>query len=158
MLDPAAAVLGRVAEVVVSDRRARGVLQGDWLGHPAHPLLTDLPIGFWTSASVLDVLGGRRARPAATALTGLGVLSAGSALASGLAEFPTLDRRGRRAAVVHAVSNLTATALYARSWAARRHGDHRLGVVLAGFGAGVATVGGYLGGHLVFGASDGTGG
>ena len=41
--------------------RARSVLGGDWLGHPLHPLLTDLPIGFWTSSFVLDFAGKRAA-------------------------------------------------------------------------------------------------
>src|ERR1700678_1781808 len=27
---------------------------GRWLGHPLHPALSDLPIGFWTGALVLD--------------------------------------------------------------------------------------------------------
>ena len=34
------------------------VLRGDWLGHAVHPLLTDLVLGTWTSASVLDLFGG----------------------------------------------------------------------------------------------------
>ena len=36
-----------------------GLLKGDWLGHPLHPMLTDLPIGFWTSAVTLDFLAPR---------------------------------------------------------------------------------------------------
>jgi hypothetical protein len=35
------------------------VLRGEWLGHAVHPVLTDVVIGTWTSASLLDVLGGR---------------------------------------------------------------------------------------------------
>lgn len=50
-------------------------LSGTWLGHPLHPVLTDLPIGFWTSAVVLDVMG-RQHRPAAQRLVALGVISA----------------------------------------------------------------------------------
>ena len=37
----------------------KDALSGTWLGHPLHPLLTDLPIGFWTSAFTLDLVGGR---------------------------------------------------------------------------------------------------
>ncbi len=33
-------------------------LRGDWLGHAVHPILTDLVMGSWTSATVLDLLGG----------------------------------------------------------------------------------------------------
>ncbi|HEY3485242.1 MAG TPA: hypothetical protein VGK49_07650, partial [Ilumatobacteraceae bacterium] len=42
----------------VAGGRVRQVLGGEWLGHPLHPALTDLPIGFWTSAFVLDMIGG----------------------------------------------------------------------------------------------------
>ena len=27
---------------------------GRWVGHPLHPALSDLPIGLWTAATVLD--------------------------------------------------------------------------------------------------------
>src|SRR4051794_15445664 len=33
------------------------ILHGTWLGHPLHPVLTDIPIGAWTVALVLDALG-----------------------------------------------------------------------------------------------------
>jgi hypothetical protein len=38
--------------------RGRELLGGRWLGHSLHPLLTDLPLGCWSSASLLDLLGG----------------------------------------------------------------------------------------------------
>ena len=34
------------------------VLRGEWLGHAVHPMLTDVALGTWTSASVLDLFGG----------------------------------------------------------------------------------------------------
>jgi len=39
------------------------VLRGEWLGHAVHPLLTDVVLGTWTSASVLDLFGGGATRP-----------------------------------------------------------------------------------------------
>ena len=151
--DPAAGRLARIAEAVVPRGSVRRALRGDWLGHPLHPLLTDLPIGFWTSVSVLDLIGGQRARPAARAMVGLGVASALPTVAAGLAELTAIDdERTRRVVLVHAAANATATILYARSWGARRRGRHGAGAALALIGAGVATVGGYLGGHLAFGS------
>lgn len=44
----------------VTRGRARGFLHGVWLGHPFHPLLTDIPIGAWTTALVLDLRGHER--------------------------------------------------------------------------------------------------
>ena len=59
--------LDRVAKPLasaVSDLFGRSglkdVFSGSWFGHPLHPLLTDLPIGSWTSAMVLDFVGGRQ--------------------------------------------------------------------------------------------------
>ena len=56
----------------------KDVLSGSWLGHPLHPLLTDLPIGFWTSAFTLDLVGGRSTRRAATQLVAWGVIERGA--------------------------------------------------------------------------------
>ena len=44
------------------------VLRGDWLGHAVHPLLTDVVLGTWTSATVLDIFGGRGSSAAAQRL------------------------------------------------------------------------------------------
>ena len=35
-------------------RVIRDALHGTWLGHPLHPVLTDVPLGAWTAAVVLD--------------------------------------------------------------------------------------------------------
>jgi uncharacterized membrane protein len=131
---------GRVAELA----------RGGPLGHPLHPGLTDLPIGFWTSAFLLDILGGQRAASASRTLIGAGVLSALPTAVTGLADLPTLPAPKRRVAVVHAVSNSLATLLYVKSWSLRRR--HHLGGVGVGVvAATAATVGGYLGGWMAFG-------
>jgi len=119
-------------------------------GHPLHPMLTDLPIGFWTSAWVLDLIGGDRHAPSAQLLTGLGVLSVVPTAVTGASDWRSLSRRDRRLGLVHAACNVTATALYAASWLARRDGDRRRGLVLGHLGAVAATAGGALGGELVF--------
>src|SRR5688500_4263838 len=72
-LDAAAAPLARVAELVESGTIG-AVLRGEWLGHALHPLLTDFPLGCWLSAGLLDLVGGRAARPAAQQLVGLGLV------------------------------------------------------------------------------------
>src|SRR5690606_19186764 len=79
------------------------LMRGEWLGHALHPLMTDIPIGCWSSASVLDLIGGRAARPAARRLVGLGVLAALPTAATGLVELASVeDRRLRRVGAVHA--------------------------------------------------------
>jgi uncharacterized membrane protein len=147
-LDRPAAVLERVASAVARPGTVHDALVGSWLGHALHPLMTDLPIGFWTSASVLDLVGGAAARPAADRLLGLGVASALPTVATGLAEWLHADQPARRVGVVHVNANSVGIALYTASWLARRRGRRAAGVALALAGATAATVGGYLGGHL----------
>jgi nitrite reductase/ring-hydroxylating ferredoxin subunit/uncharacterized membrane protein len=153
----AAAALDRVAgpaHRAVSAALPRGpvkdALHGVWLGHPLHPVLTDLPIGFWTSAFVLDVLGRRAHQPAADALVGFGVVAALPTAAAGLADWSELNAPERRVGLVHAAANLAATSLYGLSFVARRRGRRTRGVLLGLAGASAATVGGFLGGHLAF--------
>jgi uncharacterized membrane protein len=132
----------------------RDLLTGRWLGHAAHPPLTDAPLGFWTSATVLDLVSPRSSRQAARRLVGLGVLAALPTAATGLAEFGLLsDQTDRRTAMVHATGNTAALAAYTGSWLARRGGRHRLGVALGLLGATLSAGAGYLGGHLAQNAS-----
>jgi hypothetical protein len=35
-------------------------LHGVWLGHPLHPVFTDLPLGAWTTGLVLDAVAAVR--------------------------------------------------------------------------------------------------
>ena len=151
-LDQFATFLGRASDALGDVRPA---LQGNWLGHPLHPAMTDLPIGFWTSAMTLDLVGGRRARPIATRMVGLGVLSAPGAFLTGLAEFGTIDDQPtRRVAAAHWAGNVAATATFVLSWRARRRGHHVFGALLGLVGGTIATGTGVLGGQLAFPRTD----
>jgi nitrite reductase/ring-hydroxylating ferredoxin subunit/uncharacterized membrane protein len=118
-----------------------------------HPLLTDLPIGTWTSAVVLDLVGGRAARPASRRLIAAGIVAAVPAATTGLNDWadttPASDGV-RRIGAVHAVANVTGLGLFAASLAARMRDRHAKGVALGLAGMGAMTVGGHLGGHLSF--------
>ena len=52
---PVRAIEPSIKTVFGSGRRG-WVLRGEWLGHAVHPLLTDVALGTWTSASILDLL------------------------------------------------------------------------------------------------------
>src|SRR5690349_13463496 len=149
---PAEAVAGFIRGIVPRGP-VKDTLSGTQLGHALHPLLTDLPIGTWTSAAVLDLVGGRAARPAAERLIATGLLAAVPTAASGLNDWadttPASDSV-RRVGAVHAVANVTALALYAASLAARRGGHHGRGVALGLAGVGALSFGGHLGGHLSY--------
>lgn len=148
-LDPLVRAVRPLADALVADPRRRDVLRGAWLGHALHPLMTDLPIGFWTSATVLDLVGGPDARPAARRLIGLGLLTAAPTALTGWAEWSGTGPREQRVGVVHAVSNVAAVGLFAASWRARGSGRHVRGRALGVAASSVLGIGGYLGGHLV---------
>ncbi len=112
------------------------------------PVLTDVPIGMWTSALTLDLVGGPAARPAATRLIALGILTAVPTAVTGWADWSTLETRDQRVGVVHAVSNALAVGLFAASWRARRRQAYARGKVLGLAASSALGLGGYLGGHL----------
>ncbi|MFN8050128.1 MAG: DUF2231 domain-containing protein [Acidimicrobiales bacterium] len=141
--------LVRVAERSGATRVASAA--ANVLGHPAHPLLTDLPIGFWTSAWMLDLLGHETDRVAARRLIGLGVVSAVPTIVLGLGDLPALTPRKRRVAVLHAAANSSAVLCYLVSWWQRRDDRHERAVRWGWAGATVATIGGALGGFLSMG-------
>ena len=147
-IDPAANGLGVLADTVVRTPRTADALRGTWLGHALHPLLTDFPLGAWMSGSFLDLFGGVEARRPAQRLIGFGLLTAVPTAASGLAEWRDTGGGARRVGVVHAAVNSTAMTLYGSSYLARRRGRHGLAVALGVGGGVVATLGGYIGGHL----------
>jgi uncharacterized membrane protein len=148
-LDPVVRLVRPLAGALVADPARADLLRGTWLGHALHPVLTDLPIGFWTSALTLDAVGGRGSRTAATRLVGLGVLTAIPTAVTGWAEWSGTDQREQRVGVVHAVSNAAAVVVFAASYRARRRGDHLRGKALGLVGSTALGLGGYLGGHLV---------
>src|SRR5919202_1837207 len=149
---PATAVSGWVRNAIPKGP-VKDALSGTWLGHALHPLLTDLPNGFWTSAVALDWLGGRDAQTAADRLVALGVSSTLPAIVTGAndwADTTAGNATVRRVGLVHALANAAATSLFAGSLAARRRGARGTGKLLALAGAGVVGVSGHLGGHLSF--------
>ena len=153
-LEGATALDGPVQALEPSIRFAFGsgtraaVLRGDWLGHAVHPLLTDVVLGTWTSATLLDLFGGRGSSAAAQRLVGAGLLAVGPTAWAGWAEWSAAGPREKRVGLVHAVTNAVAISAYAASWVARRKGRHGVGAQLALAGATVSGVGAYLGGHL----------
>jgi uncharacterized membrane protein len=126
---------------------AENTLQGGPLGHPLHPALVAIPIGAWTSASVLDVLGEKSAARKATAL---GCVAALPTAAAGAADWMNTTGAQRRTGFVHAAVNDAALMTYLLSWRARRRGHWLRGMALSLAGGGLLAAGGWLGGHLAY--------
>jgi len=144
---PVRAVEPSITTVFGSGRRG-WVLRGEWLGHAVHPLLTDVALGTWISASILDLLGGPEESTAAQRLIGSGLLAAAPTAWTGWAEWATAGPRDKRVGLVHAAINGLSIGIYVASWVARRRGRHQGGARLAVGGAAVSGLGAYLGGHL----------
>ena len=142
-LDGVSDLLGRAVNSAAGGRKS--LLSGTWLGHPLHPALTDVPVGCWTGAVALDVLGGRRRAGAVAELTALGVLAALPAAATGLSDWADSYGGERRIGLVHALVNAAAMGLFAASLVSPRRGRR---LRLAGLAA--VSAGGYLGGHLTY--------
>ncbi|MFI6129697.1 Rieske 2Fe-2S domain-containing protein [Micromonospora sp. NPDC051141] len=138
----------RVVQGTLRSQRVRDALHGVWLGHPLHPAMVQVPVGAWISAAVVDLLPGQRR--AATALVGLGTVSALPAAVAGWNDWAALSRDQRRIGLVHAGANIVGLTLYASSLAARLNGRHGLGRALAYLGLSAAGGGAYLGGHLAY--------
>ena len=147
-LDGAADLVGRLSRGLPESiaERSRALL-----GHPVHPALTDLPIGFWTSAWTLDLLPGRdRTADAARTLIGLGLLSTVPTVVTGLGDAAEMSHDGRRTAALHAALNVGATAALACSWWLRRGEAQGRARTIAQLGAVLATAAAAVGGHLAF--------
>jgi len=127
----------------------RDLLNGRWLGHPLHAMLTDVPIGVLTLVIGLDVLG----QPVA-ADVGLvfGVLTLLAAAAAGLADYSDTDGSARVRATVHGTLMTVALALYLVSLAIRATGpsDRAVPIAISIAAWLVLAAGAYVGGDVVY--------
>jgi uncharacterized membrane protein len=138
------------ASTRVTGGRLGPVLRGEWLGHALHPMATDLPIGCWTSAVLVDVTCGRAGGPVARRLVGFGLISSVAAAITGVAEYGSTASNARRIGAAHALGNGVVLGCFALSWRERRRDRRVRGVAWTLAGSGVLVMTGYLGGHLAF--------
>jgi nitrite reductase/ring-hydroxylating ferredoxin subunit/uncharacterized membrane protein len=133
-------------------QQAKNALHGVWLGHPLHPVFTDVPLGAWTTALALDAAaqGDPGMRRAATFAMGVGLAGAVGAAVTGLTDWSETDGQSRRAGLIHGLLNITATTLFATAFALRRRDSHDGGRTAAWMGYTIALGAAYLGGDLVY--------
>ena len=135
-------------------RDVKNFLHGTWLGHPLHPVMTDIPLGAWTATLLLDAIGDRRGQSgvarAADASLALGLAGAVGSAVTGLTDWSETDARPRRAGMAHAALNVSATLLFAGSLLCRGRGSRAAGRGLAITGYLAALAAAYLGGELVY--------
>jgi nitrite reductase/ring-hydroxylating ferredoxin subunit len=152
-LDPPARALGKAVRDAIPKGGVKDALSGVPLGHAVHPLLTQVVVGAWTSATVLDVVGGRASGPAARRLIAVGMAASAPTVATGLNDWADTEATHdevRRVGAVHGALNTAALGLYAGSLAARRRGATGRGVALGFAGLAALAASGHLGGHLAY--------
>jgi nitrite reductase/ring-hydroxylating ferredoxin subunit/uncharacterized membrane protein len=152
-VDGPAKQLAKAVRNVKAPAKVNEALSGTWLGHPVHPLLILLPLGTWTSAVLLDWVGGKDSNTAADLLIGTGLASAVPTVATGYSDWADTEPGNdpvRRIGFIHAAFNATAVLLFGASLGARAGGSRTRGKLLALAGLSSVGVGGYLGGHLTY--------
>jgi nitrite reductase/ring-hydroxylating ferredoxin subunit/uncharacterized membrane protein len=150
-LDPVAKWVGSNVRSMVPGGPVKDALSGTWLGHAVHPMLTDVVIGSFTAASLLDLLAPGGDGRAGERLIALGLAAYLPTAAAGVndsADSEAVDDTVRRAGLVHAACNILGASLYTASLRARRRGARGRGAALGLAGMAVMSAGGYLGGHL----------
>jgi nitrite reductase/ring-hydroxylating ferredoxin subunit/uncharacterized membrane protein len=147
------AVRGAFEAAGPAGQQAKNALHGVWLGHPLHPVFTDVPLGAWTTALALDAAanGDPGMRRAATFAMGVGLAGAAGAAVTGLTDWSETDGQSRRAGLIHGLLNITATTLFAAAFALRQKDSHDGGRKCAWTGYAIALGAAYLGGDLVYG-------
>ena len=152
-LDAAAKPIAKFVRDTIPKGDVKDALSGTWLGHALHPVLQLLPLGTWTSAVVLDLIGGEDGETSADKLIGTGLLTALPTFVTGWNDYadtePASDS-ARRIGLVHAGANGVGATLFLSSLLARGRGSRGKGKLLALAGMGALGAGGWLGGHLSY--------
>lgn len=129
-------------------RPLKDFLNGVWLGHPLHPAITDVPIGAFFVALVLDFSG---QRAAATLAIGVGIVFMALAALAGYADYIDLENKPRRFGTIHSSLMLVALVFYVVSFLMRLGGTPSAAEVwLSVVGFVIIVTGAYVGGELVY--------
>ena len=129
----------------------RDFLNGRWLGHPLHALLTDVPIGILFLVVLFD-LGGQAGATATRAILLVGILAMLAAAAAGLADYSDTDGTARERATLHGTLMVVALLLYIVSLVLRSVESPPMpaAVVLSLFAFIILAAGAYVGGDVVY--------
>jgi nitrite reductase/ring-hydroxylating ferredoxin subunit/uncharacterized membrane protein len=158
-LEPAEKALKEGLDAAFEEDASHGkpvenALHGVWLGHTLHPALTDIPLGAWTVAFVLDLVeestGARKYRAGADAALNIGLAGAAAAAVTGLADWKDISKEARRAGLVHGLLNTAATGLFLTSAIRRANGKRGSARAFSYAAFGIAIASAWLGGHLVY--------
>ena len=135
-------------------RKAVDLLHGTWLGHPLHPVLTDVVVGAWSISLFFDLVSlfkhSSQSVTIADALIKVGNIAALPTLLTGLADFSAIPEPVANIALTHAVMNNIGFGLQVASASARKEGARDRAIALSGLAFAFLMTGAYLGGHLSY--------
>ena len=136
------------------NRKIKNFLNGTWLGHALHPVLTDVPLGAWSSTLLLDAAWLNNedagvAQGADISLT-LGILGAAGAAVTGFTDWSDLEGTDRRVGITHGLLNSGVLIANIGSLILRLTGKRRAGVYLSTAGYALSLFSAYLGGELAY--------
>jgi nitrite reductase/ring-hydroxylating ferredoxin subunit/uncharacterized membrane protein len=150
VLDPVVKPLRAAVSAAIRPQALSDGLHGTWLGHPLHPVLVQVPIGAFASASILDLVGGKDAHDGADLLALTGLVSAVPAALAGANDWSAANPQEQRSGLVHALANAVGLGCWIASLLARRRGDRARGTLLGLAGMSAMGIGGTIGGHLSY--------
>jgi nitrite reductase/ring-hydroxylating ferredoxin subunit/uncharacterized membrane protein len=130
-------------------RPIQNFLNGSWLGHPVHAVVTDVPIGAMTVSIIADVIGQPNVADASLVV---GVLAMVASAVTGAADYAEVDGTARNRATVHSVVMVVSLVLYVISLAIRSGSpaDRLVPVVIALVAYLLLALGAAIGGDLVY--------
>lgn len=129
------------------------------MGHPIHPILIPFPLGLLSTSVVFDVVhlltGNAKWSEISFWMIAVGVIGGLLAAVFGLIDWLGIPSGTRAKAIGlgHGLSNVVMVGLFAVSWVLRSGAPGDPGVlpiILSFLGVGLASLGGFLGGELVF--------
>ena len=138
-------------------RLFQDLMNGSFLGHSTHGLLTDAAVGAVTALLVLDAVAvlfgadGSGFETASLVVLGFGALSAWGAVLAGLTDHKDVDPGdARNMATLHGLTNILATIGYTIAFFVRLAGGVGAGRWISLFAFLVLATGAFIGGHLVY--------
>jgi nitrite reductase/ring-hydroxylating ferredoxin subunit/uncharacterized membrane protein len=146
------------SETGEAGRLAKDLLTGVWLGHPLHPVITDVPIGAWTISSVFDLIsmasGDEGLDRASDLALGTGILAAFGAAVTGLTDWSDVGGSHRRMGMAHALLNVAGLGLNLWSLGLRLGGGKRgkrgFARTLSFGGYGISALSAFIAGELIY--------
>jgi nitrite reductase/ring-hydroxylating ferredoxin subunit/uncharacterized membrane protein len=135
-------------------RRVKDILNGTWLGHALHPVLTDIPVGAWTCTMLFDMLWlndeqETTAKAAEDTLL-FGLLGAVGTAITGAADWSDQIDTDRRIGFIHGALNVSGALVNTASFALRKLGLKQAGIALSTVSYVTLFFTAYLGGELSF--------